>query len=1346
MRSSGRIRLRSVTLGRLGVKEVDTRATAVQLVGRPGEGRRIPFAPHDALSRAGFPTFSTPQSTVHAVSALSDDPLQRVGPYVSGMLLAQLAREPGSRVWTSEGTAAFVDISGFTKLSESLARNGRVGAEQVADSIGHVFEAMLSVAYAAGGSLLKFGGDALLLWFDGDLHAPRACRAAMRMRDTLADVGRIDVSGETIGLRMAQGIHSGNFHFFAVGTSHRELLPVGPAWSRLVTIQHCADADEIAVSADTAALIGDESLGPVKASARLLRAAPPAGEYVDMPLRPRPVLPAETIAACLPPPIRAHVQAGGGSSEHRPVTIAFIRFESIDALVDRDGAERAADALHAIVTIVEKACDRHGVALLASDVDTDGGKLIVAGGAPNATGNDEERVLLAMRDVVSAALPLPVRIGVNRGAVFAGDIGPAYRRTYTVMGDAVNLAARLMAKAQPGTIYASADVLERSHTMFETERLEPFTVKGKAEPVQAWSVGGAKGSRTREASSQRLPLTGRNAELGVIRKAFASARAGSGRMIDVVGEAGIGKTRVLEALRDAAAGFGKLHATCEAYTSSKPYALWRELLRENMNFGRDAADDAVADALRAVVVEKAPELTQWLPLVAMAFDVELEPTPEIQMLADSHRRPRLHESVARFLNVVMEGPVLIEIEDAHHIDEASAHLLAHVAQEVASHPWLFAIARRPVASAFSLPAVAAVVGVELKALTAQDTLRLAQLATQQNPLPPHVLDVVAKRSGGNPQFLRDLLRTAIASGGVTDLPDSAEAAAMAEIDGLSPEDRAVVRRAAVFGLTFHPRMLAWFADEGEGSAPVQTVWERLRDLFDEEPDGYFRFRRTLLRDAAYEGLPYRLRRKLHAIVAARLEDEMDYPEEAAGILSLHYFEAGDHARAWRFGGLAALRAEASYSYVEAARLYARALDAGRQVEGLDQGELAEVQLLLAGAWYRAGEFRKASDVYTATRPLLVHDPLADSGLLMKLSQLEEKLGNYTAALRYVDQAREALQGLSGDEPARQLARAAAWYANVLQAEGRTNDALSWADRTLTEAAAVDDAEALGDAYFVKGWAYGELAKSGALALMQQSLDAYRRSGNLVRQAGVLMSLGVVCQWEGRWDEALDYYGKGRDESVKIGDSVGAALARINIAEILTDRGEWAEAEAMLLETLPLWKASQYHYYLAACLSMLGRVSLRRGRLDEAMSRLEDSKANFGHVGAEQEIPAVEARIAECRVAMGNVDGSLALVTTLLERAGSSSGVARVMPLLSRVQGHALMLQSDLWGARDALEASLASATERNDRFEGMLTTLSLIELDRLEGVEPPHEMVTETRFLLASLKIRAVPPVPLPAT
>lgn len=1254
-----------------------------------------------------------------------------------------LVDDPNGRCWTAEGTAAFVDISGFTQLSEQLARKGREGAEQITDAIGGSFESILLVAYQNGGGLLKFGGDALLLWFHGEGHVERACRATVLMRRALRDVGRIELPDAQVTLGMSQGVHSGCFHFFAIGTSHVEFLPVGPAWSRLVAMEREAGAGEIVISSETAGFLPTGCVGNAKGPGLLLRQEP-AGETGTLTLTAPPAVPPEMLVRCLSPAIRAHALGGGGTPEHRPVTIAFIRFDGTDALIDQRGLAAAAEALHRLVSAVEAATEEQNVTFLASDVDADGGKLILTGGAPNVTGNDEERMLLALRKIVSSDLPIPIRVGVHRGAVFAGDIGPGYRRTYTVMGDAVNLTARLMANAEPGQIYATGDVLDRSNTLFETTKLEPFAVKGKAEPVQAWSVGRAQGSRTRQVSLQRLPLTGRNAELGVIRKAHASARSGAGRLIEVVGDAGMGKTRLLEALRDAAAGFRKLHATCEAYTSSIPYVAWRELLRELLEFGRDDPDAAIVERIRDAVATRAPDLAPWLPLLAAVFDVEIAPTPEIEMLAEKNRRMKLHESVARFLHVVAPDRLLIEIENVHDMDEASAELLSYLTGELAARPWLFAVTRRPLSTGFAAPETPAVVLIELKPLAPQDALRMVQLATEQNPLPAHVLEVVAKRSGGNPQFLRDLLRTAVESGGISDLPDSAEAAAMAQIDALAPDDRALVRRAAVFGLTFHPRMLSWLFDESDGPPPGDAALSRLRELFDEEPDGYLRFRHSLLRDAAYEGLPYKDRRRLHGAVAARLEEEMDFPEEAGGTLSLHYFEAGEYRQAWRYVTAAAKRAEGVYAYVEAAGLYARALEAGRRLEDVGEQELAVVHQALGDSWYRAGEFRKASEAYAAARGLVAGDPLVDAGLLLKLSHIEEKLGKYEQALRWAEQARAALQGMEGPEVARQAARSGAWYAMVLQAEGRTTEALDWAERTVAEAEAADDPEALADAYFVMGWAHGELGKEGALPLMQRSLEAYQRSGNLVRQAGVLSSLGVVCQWAGRWDEALSYYERGRDEALKIGSTVAAAVARINVAEILTDRGEWAEAEALLLETLPLWKASQYRYYLGACLSLLGRVSLRLGRLEEALSRLEDAKSNFLHVGAEHEVPAVDARIAECHVAMGNADAALELVGGMLGRASISNGVSKVVPLLQRVQAHALLLQGDLWSARDALEASLAAARERHKFFEVTLTSLSLIELDRLEGVEPPHEIVTESRSLLSSLKVRAVPSVPPP--
>ncbi|MEO8755148.1 MAG: adenylate/guanylate cyclase domain-containing protein, partial [Casimicrobiaceae bacterium] len=428
------------------------------------------------------PSTSTPDPLTGEAAALpspaASPDTERANPYVARVLQEHLVADPDSRAWISEGTAVFVDVSGFTKLSEQLARKGREGAEQIADVIGNVFQSLLSMAYESGGSLVKFGGDALLLWFGGASHTERACRATVRMRELLGDVGRVELPDTTITLRMSQGVHSGRFHFFAVGTSHLELLTTGPAWSRLVAMEHGAEADEILLSPETAALLPAECADAPKGPGVLLRQEPP-GHAEKMTVKPRPEMSAERVVHCLPPAIRAHVQAGGGIPEHRPVTIAFIRFEGMDALIEQQGEAAATEALHRLVTAVEAATEARNVALLASDVDADGGKLILTAGAPTASGDDEEHMLLALRGIVDSSVPIPIRIGVHRGSVFAGDIGAIFRRTYTVMGDAVNLTARLMAKAEPGHVYATADVLDRSNTLFDVTKLEPFAVKGK---------------------------------------------------------------------------------------------------------------------------------------------------------------------------------------------------------------------------------------------------------------------------------------------------------------------------------------------------------------------------------------------------------------------------------------------------------------------------------------------------------------------------------------------------------------------------------------------------------------------------------------------------------------------------------------------------------------------------------------------------------------------------------------------------------------------------------------------------------------------------------------------------
>ena len=410
-------------------------------------------------------------------------------------------------------------------------------------------------------------------------------------------------------------------------------------------MESMASAGQILLSEETARLLPRRCLGspcgPGVLLARTPSNDPPHG--YEEPMR----LPDEVVAECLSTAVRAHVLAGPVAPEHRTATATFIQFGDLDDLIDECGADVAARALDELVQIVQDAADRYEVCLLASDVAANGGKLLLSSGAPRAVGDDEERMLLALRQVIESKPCLPIRIGVNRGHVFTGEVGPPYRRTYAVMGDAVNLAARLSAKASWGTILATAGVLERSKTRFEKIPVPPFMVKGKARPVEAWTAGKVLGAAPPSSALRRAPLVGREDEVAVLRGLIDDASRGRGGLVEIVGETGTGASRLLAEAREFARGMRFVHASCEPYTRGFHYAGWRDLLRQLLGIARDDPDALVVDRLRAELEPSQPDLLPWLPLLAIAAGAEAAPTREVEELSlNSARTSSMRSSSA----------------------------------------------------------------------------------------------------------------------------------------------------------------------------------------------------------------------------------------------------------------------------------------------------------------------------------------------------------------------------------------------------------------------------------------------------------------------------------------------------------------------------------------------------------------------------------------------------------------------------------------------------------------------------------------------------------------------------
>jgi class 3 adenylate cyclase/tetratricopeptide (TPR) repeat protein len=1243
--------------------------------------------------------------------------------HVPRVLLRRLATAPDELVKTLDGTIVFADISGFTRLSERLARQGREGAEQLVDTINSCFSALLADAYANGGSLLKFGGDALLLWFEDDDHAVRGCASAVSMRSTLRRIGRIDTGAGSVVLRMSVGVHSGAYETFLVGGSHREFLLAGPAASTAVAMEGEASAGQILLSADTARLLPRSCLGSPCGPGVLLARSPsrqaPTG-YVE-PL----TLPEDVVVECLSTSLRAHVRGGPVAPEHRTATATFIQFGTLDARIEERGSGAAAGELDELVRVVQDAADRYEVCFLGSDVAADGGKLLLSAGAPRALGDDEERMLLALRQVVEAKPSLPIRIGVNRGHVFTGEVGPPYRRTYAVMGDAVNLAARLMAKAPWGTIYTTPGVLARSKTNFDRIAVEPFMVKGKSRPVDACQVGPPlRAAPPGSAQGRRVPLIGRDEELAVLRGVIESAAQGRGGLVEITADTGTGASRLLAEAHKLAEGIDFVHTSCEPYTRSVPYMAWRDVFRQVLGLGREDGDEVVVDRLRADLEASYPDLLPWLPLLAIAAGAELAPTREVEELSADFRTAKLHEVVLRFLGAALGRPTLVQVEHAHVMDEASASLLQSLAGALESSMWSLLVTRHDVEDGF-VAAEGSARRLELPPLSRDATLAIAESTSEALVLPPHVVELAVERAEGNPEFLLDLL--AAAAGGSEFLPDSIEAAASTRIDALDPGDRALVRRAALLGLSFHPRRLRHVLGP-ETTPPGEATWKRLSGVFAKNPDGQIRFKRPALCEVAYDGLPFRLRRQLHAEVARSLEQDLGRDVDAdPAVLSLHFSRAGDHGRAWKYAVMGAERATARFANSDAARLYRLAIDAGRAA-GAAAPELASAWEALGEALRQAGERDAAARAFTSARRLVTGDPVAEARLFYRQGQVAERSTRMAAAVRSVQSGLRILENIGGPEAGTWRARLIADLAGIRQRQGRTTDAERLCRQAIKEAKAIGELRAEARACYSLDHTLVQAGRAAEATYSQRALEIYRQLGDPEQESAVLNNLGMFAYFRGCWDEAVDWYRQQGACSERSGNPANAAYTGCNVGEILSDQGHFEDAMVHLERARRVWSSTGDVQGVAFATLLLGRLAVRTERYADGLEMLAEAEDKLRRFQLDGYAEFAASLLVEAEALGGNPARALSAAELRLGPSDQQS------PLLLRARGFAYARLGNVDDARRELEASVLAARERASDYD---VAAGLDGLEELCGPDPVRTL--ELGQLLARLDIVQLP-------
>ena len=679
-------------------------------------------------------------------------------------LAVDWARDEPDRLWrVVDGTLCFADISGFTALAERLSQHGRVGGEELIETLSRVFGGMLESSRAYDGTLLKFGGDALLFLFRGERHALRAANAAVEMRRELRKAAEERTSVGRLRLSMSVGLHSGPLHFFLVGSSHRELILAGPDVSRVTETEGSADAGQIAVSSATSAALPGQATRARDDGTLLLRWRKPTMQPTG-PVAVEPTSPA-ILRQLMPRALGEFLDAGPPEPEHRIACIAFVRFSGTDSILTQDGPDALAAALQSTVATAQKIFEAEGITLLTIDIDDDGGKLFLSAGVPIAGKDSEGRMLQALRRLADEDMPLPLQFGVNRGHVFVAEVGTGWRAAYSAMGDTTNTAARICAKAPPGKIYCHPSVLVESRPTFATEQVGPFTFKGKTTPQTLYAVGNLVG-RQKDPKEHGESVTARQAERRILDAAVSNLSNGIGECITIVGDTGLGKSSLVDMTLEHARELPVIRVFGESFRVSNPYGMLREPVSELLGITSGTPADQHRQLI-AAIERLDPESLPLAALVGDVVQVPVEPSEDVAEIEVGFRPDRTADVLLKLVAAARPGPLVMSVEDADWADDVSAHLLQRLAGACKDNGWLMLVTRRNETGGFSPDCGTR---LKLEPLSAADIEQLVIEQTAAAPLRPHEVALVVSRSGGNPQFAAEIIRAARKAGSFDAIP------------------------------------------------------------------------------------------------------------------------------------------------------------------------------------------------------------------------------------------------------------------------------------------------------------------------------------------------------------------------------------------------------------------------------------------------------------------------------------------------------------------------------------------------------------------------------------------------
>lgn len=1110
--------------------------------------------------------------------------------YVPAYLVRRMVERPEplerATVEAAGGAVLFADISGFTALSERLGARGAEGVEELTQVLNAYFGRLIDVIAAHGGDVIKFAGDAMLaIWpADSESGVERAARTAARCGRAVQHALQTFTSDTGHKLFLRVGVGAGPFHLICVGGVFQrwEFVCVGPPVLEATLAAGVGDTGQVVLGAVAAGYVLPAGYGTELAPgfARL-------DELVEEPLPPPHPTVAVTDAAVpnllgfVPAAIHNRLAARQSSwlAELRRLTVLFVNLPGMSHRTPLVKSQEAMTALQTELYRFEGSVNK-------LSTDEKGVTFVAAFGLPPLAHEDD-----AIRGTL-AALALRARlaelgwdcsIGVTSGRAFCGTIGSERRCEFTIIGDVVNLSARLMVAAKGGILCDEA-TYRAGRDRFDWETLPPVQLKGKAHPTPNFRpLGPARAAVDAKREGEMVGRVPERDRLEVIARKLIDDRESSVVLIE--GEAGIGKSTLVAALQGMARTLDLTTwlGAALAIERSTPYFAWRAVFRQLFRLD---ANESLEAQRRNVLAQLAfdPDLEPLAPLLDSVLTLDFPSTERTADMFGEVRASATNALLVRLLARATErAPLQLILEDCHWLDSASWSLARAAAEQVPG--LLLVLVARPLAEPLPrdfapLAALPTTRKLALGPLSVEESLALVRRRLGVADLPESVAELLRAKAQGNPFFLEELAYALRDSGKIVvrdgvcsvadgqDLrslafPDNVQGVVTSRIDRLAPPEQLTLKVASVIGRTFSKNLLRDVSpiedDKPHLDRHLDTLIAQSLTMLDSpDPDPAYSFKHVITQEVSYQMMAPAQRKKLHQVVAEWYErNHVGDLSPYYPLLAKHWSNTERGAKAIEYLEKSGENAMRDCAHEEAVTFFSQALalDGGAG----DRFRRAGWERQLAEAHYNLSDLGAARDHYTVALDLLGFPmPRTTAGYVVAALK-EFTRQQLHRALPTLFRFRKSHDGLRRIEAARAYERLVQiHYLNNAKVPS-VHAAYRALNLTETVGESPELARNLSHASVFSGLL---LMHRSARAYAARARDMARRVDQPSCTAYVEFIRGVYWVTVGAWDEAIDNLTRAMEITDRNGEKRRWYESGFTLANALSRRGDFRASVAL----------------------------------------------------------------------------------------------------------------------------------------------------------------------------------------